>query len=51
MKKYTEPELEIVSFDIADVTNSDGGFGDNDMPFEMFSGAEASNTNRAQINW
>ncbi len=25
MKRYTDPELEIVSFEITDVTNSDDG--------------------------
>lgn len=52
MKKYTEPELEIVSFEITDVTNtSDDGFGDNDLDFDTFSASASANTNKAQIEW
>ncbi|MBO4848543.1 MAG: hypothetical protein J5586_05270 [Clostridia bacterium] len=30
MKRYTDPEMEVVSFDIEDVTNGDVRFGDGD---------------------
>lgn len=32
MKRYTDPEMEVVSFEIKDVTNNDPKFGDGDNP-------------------
>jgi len=31
MKFYSDPELEVVSFDIADITNNDDDWGDNEV--------------------
>ncbi|MBR4658174.1 MAG: hypothetical protein IKP26_02840 [Clostridia bacterium] len=46
MKRYTDPELEIVSFEVTDITNTDDGeFGDeNEVSFTDM------NPN-IQINW
>ena len=39
MKKYIEPKLEVISFDLADCTNFDLG-GDNEItPGQLVSGA------------
>ena len=35
MKKYYDPEIELISFDVDDRTNFEGG--DNDQPIEDFS--------------
>ncbi|MBR3383524.1 MAG: hypothetical protein IKG85_10890 [Clostridia bacterium] len=45
MKRYTDPEMEIVSFDINDVTNTDHRVGDdNEWSFK-------NGDNSIQINW
>lgn len=46
MKKYFDPELEIVSFDVADRTNGFGG-GDNEFPIDEFS----ENGDKFGIHW
>ena len=42
MKRYNDPELEIVTFDVADVTNNFGG--DNEVSADSL-------FNEAPINW
>ena len=45
MKRYTEPEMEIVSFEISDVTNTDSKVGgENEWSYE-------EGNDSIQINW
>ena len=46
MKRYTEPEMEVVSFEINDVTNDDSRFGDNEA-----SAAPGFWPEDNQVNW
>jgi hypothetical protein len=48
MKRYTEPEMEIVSFEINDVTNNDSRFGDNDASADPGFWPDGDSN---QVNW
>lgn len=37
MKKYIDPEIDLIAFDIEDRTNEGFGNGDNDFPIDNFS--------------
>jgi len=57
MKRYTDPELEIVKFEITDVTNTDDGGedlgGENEVPFDDIGGLSKENgvNPSIQIHW